>query len=143
VRCRQTVRGRLPMVRYRVMVHAVRVSSSGGQGSSQSIDLLLQLGHSAVCLLLPFPRRGGDYALPIGFGTPLTGDTRMAVIHLAFDLQLPACLTGSRPFQVIGIIRLPRRTVFCRAVLLHLLLAAFIRFVEGRCCWGLPRGLRV
>ena len=82
----------------------VRVGASTcGQRRRESIDFLLQLGDTAVGLLLPLPARRRDDTCSIGLCASLAGPGGMVVTQLTFDFELSACLAGTRSLDVVGI----------------------------------------
>lgn len=72
------------------------------QARRQSIDLLLQLGDSAVGLLLPLPGGLGDYALASSLRTPLARAIVVERVRLALDLQAAAGLASTGALRVVG-----------------------------------------
>jgi hypothetical protein len=114
--------------------------STGSQRGSQCIDLLLELGDSAVGLLLPLATRGSDYTLSASLCASLAGAGGIAVVEFAFHLELATCLAGSRSLDVIGVVGVPRWTLLVGPAFGALM--CLCRGVVGRRGHALVRGVR-
>src|SRR5699024_10568911 len=78
---------------------------SGGarlQARRRGANLVLELRHPAVRLLLPLARRGGDDAAPAGLAAALARPVLVARVGLAADLETAAGLAGARLFGLFG-----------------------------------------
>jgi len=74
------------------------------QCCSQGIDLLFQLGHPTVSLLLALSTGYSDDALSVCFGASLAAAANR-LVDFTLDFQLTTSFTSSRPLQVVSIVR--------------------------------------
>jgi hypothetical protein len=93
---------RLPNRRVVVATHQTRhddAASSGVQAGRQGVNLLLQLRHAAVRLLLPLARGRRDDAAAAGLAAALAG-LALDGVRLAAHLEPAAGLARPRLFRI-------------------------------------------
>jgi hypothetical protein len=70
------------------------------QTRSQRINLLLQLGYTAVGLFLALAVRGGDQTTTAGLCATTAGRGRMGRIEFTADLEVAALITGAGSLEI-------------------------------------------